>query len=58
MLFRSTCAAAICGYGHDENGNPNPSSGELQTMHGCEEGYITDTDLCNRVFDKAAEYGW
>ena len=41
-----------------ENGNPNPSSGELQTMHGCEEGYITDTDLCSRVFDKAAEYGW
>src|SRR5699024_935865 len=29
-----TCAAAICGYGHDENGNTNPSSGELQTMHG------------------------
>ena len=53
-----TCAAAICGYGHDENGNPNPSSGELQTMHGCEEGYITDVELCGRVFDKAAQYGW
>lgn len=25
-----TCPAAICGYGHDENGNPNPSSGEIQ----------------------------
>lgn len=53
-----TCEAAICGYGHDENGNPNPSSGELQTMHGCEEGYITDVELCGRVFDKAAQYGW
>lgn len=53
-----TCPAAICGYGHDENGNPNPSSGELQTMHGCEEGYITDQDLCSRVSEKAAQYGW
>lgn len=26
-----TCAAAICGYGTDENGNPNPSSGEIQS---------------------------
>lgn len=26
-----TCPAAICGYGHDENGNPNPSSGEIQS---------------------------
>ncbi|MGP9724609.1 hypothetical protein ACT3SZ_11405 [Corynebacterium sp. AOP40-9SA-29] len=41
-----TCPAAICGYGHDEDGNPNPSSGELQTQNGCEEGYITDPDLC------------
>jgi hypothetical protein len=44
-----TCPAAICGYGHDENGNPNPSSGELQTQDGCEEGYITDPELCAAV---------
>lgn len=25
-----TCPAYLCGYGHDENGNPNPSSGEIQ----------------------------
>ncbi|QGU03142.1 hypothetical protein CKALI_11490 [Corynebacterium kalinowskii] len=25
-----TCPAAICGYGHDANGKPNPSSGEIQ----------------------------
>lgn len=25
-----TCPAYKCGYGHDENGNPNPSSGEIQ----------------------------
>lgn len=25
-----TCPAYQCGYGHDENGNPNPSSGEIQ----------------------------
>lgn len=33
-----TCPAAVCGYGHDEHGNPNPSSGELQTRDGCERG--------------------
>ncbi|MDN6706348.1 hypothetical protein [Corynebacterium glyciniphilum] len=44
-----TCPAAICGYGHDEHGNPNPSSGELQTQHGCEEGYVTDPELCAAV---------
>lgn len=44
-----TCAAAICGYGTDENGNPNPSSGELQTQDGCEQGYITDAALCAAV---------
>lgn len=46
-----TCPAAECGYGHDENGNPNPSSGELQTQHGCEQGYITDPQLCGAVAD-------
>ena len=44
-----TCAAAICGYGHDENGNPNKSSGEIQTQDGCEQGYITDPELCAAV---------
>lgn len=44
-----SCAAAVCGYGYDENGNPNPSSGEIQTQHGCEDGYITDPDLCAAV---------
>lgn len=33
-----TCPAAICGYGHDAQGRPNPSSGEIQTMNGCDEG--------------------
>jgi len=44
-----TCPAALCGYGYDENGNPNPSSGEIQTQGGCEEGYITDPELCAAV---------
>ena len=44
-----TCPAYLCGYGHDENGNPNPSSGELQTQGGCEDGYITDPELCAAV---------
>ena len=25
-----TCPAYLCGYGHDEDGNPNPSNGEIQ----------------------------
>lgn len=53
-----TCAAAECGYGTDDNGKPNPSSGELQTLHGCEEGYITDAALCEAVRAKAEQYGW
>lgn len=53
-----TCPAYQCGYGHDENGNPNPSSGELQTLHGCDEGYITDQSLCGAVQNKADQYGW
>lgn len=47
-----TCPAARCGYGHDANGNPNPSSGEIQTKHGCDDGYITDPDLCAAVNEK------
>lgn len=50
-----TCPAYRCGYGHDENGNSNPNSGEIQTKHGCEEGYITDADLCSAVTTK---YDW
>lgn len=44
-----TCPAYLCGYGHDEQGNRNPSSGEIQTQHGCEQGYITDVELCAAV---------
>lgn len=50
-----TCPAYLCGYGHDENGNPNPTSGELQTQHGCEEGYITDPELFAAVAERFAE---
>lgn len=44
-----TGGAAECGYGYDEEGKPNPSSGELQTQWGCEQGYITDLELCAAV---------
>lgn len=44
-----TGSAAECGYGYDEQGNANPSSGELQTQYGCEQGYITDPELCAAV---------
>lgn len=30
MADGGTCPAALCGYGHDAYGNPNPSSGEIQ----------------------------
>lgn len=53
-----TCPAYKCGYGTDANGNPNPSSGEIQTIHGCAEGYITDASLCDAVNTKAEQYGW
>lgn len=43
--------AAECGYGYDEYGNRNPSSGELQAQWGCQQGYITDPDLCAAVAD-------
>ena len=46
-----TCPAYKCGYGHDENGNPNPSSGEIQTKNGCDAGYINDPELCASVAD-------
>lgn len=38
--------AAVCGYGYDEQGRRNPSSGEIQAYHGCQAGYIDDADLC------------
>lgn len=44
-----TCPAYLCGYGHDAQGNRNPTSGEIQTQHGCEQGYITDVGLCAAV---------
>jgi hypothetical protein len=47
-----TCPAYRCGYGDDANGNPNPSSGEIQTYNGCEDGYITDPSLCGAVNQK------
>ncbi|MCT1444311.1 hypothetical protein [Corynebacterium sanguinis] len=53
-----TCPAYKCGYGHEANGNPNPTSGELQTMDGCSQGYITDQALCGAVAQKAEQYGW
>lgn len=43
--------AAECGYGYDEYGNRNPSSGELQAQWGCQQGYITDPELCAAVAD-------
>lgn len=43
------CPAAECGYGTAPNGNRNPSSGELQTQYGCQQGYITDEELCAQV---------
>jgi len=44
-----TCPAYLCGYGTDENGNRNPSSGEIQGHHGCQLGTITDPEYCARV---------
>jgi len=53
-----TCPAYKCGYGHDANGNPNPTSGETQLMDGCEKGYINDPEKCAAVARKAEQYGW
>ena len=50
-----TCPAYLCGYGHDENGNPNPSSGEIQTKDGCDQGYINDAELCARIEERFAQ---
>lgn len=32
-----------------DTSKPGPSSGEIQTAYGCEEGYITDPELCAAV---------
>ena len=42
-------SAAECGYGTADNGARNPTSGEIQTYHGCQDGYITDPALCSAV---------
>lgn len=44
-----SCAAAICGYGYDAYGNPNPSSGEIQGRHMCQEGKIDDPEYCAAI---------
>lgn len=44
-----TCAGYRCGYGHNADGDRNPTSGELQALHGCQEGYIEDPELCAAV---------
>lgn len=44
-----TCPAYLCGYGTNDQGQRNPSSGEIQTFHGCQEGYINDPALCEAV---------
>lgn len=38
--------AAVNGYGYADNGARNPSSGEVQAYHGCQDGYIEDPELC------------
>lgn len=44
-----TCPAYVCGYGTNEQGQLNPSSGEIQTFDGCQRGTITDPQLCSSV---------
>ena len=44
-----TFPAYLCAYGHGENGNSNPSSGEIQRKDGCDQGDITDAELCTRI---------
>lgn len=46
---QSGCPAAVCGYGTNSQGQKNPSSGEIQTLHGCQDGYINDPELCGAV---------
>ncbi|AJE67484.1 hypothetical protein SB89_07990 [Corynebacterium glutamicum] len=44
-----TCPAYLCGYGTNDQGERNPTSGEIQSLHGCQEGYISDQELCDAV---------
>ncbi|QGU07164.1 hypothetical protein COCCU_06100 [Corynebacterium occultum] len=44
-----TCPAYKCGYGTNDQGQRNPTSGEIQTLDGCQQGYITDPQLCEAV---------
>lgn len=44
-----TCPAYLCGYGTNDQGQRNPSSGELQAVRACETGYITDAEWCESV---------
>ncbi|AQQ15732.1 hypothetical protein CGLAU_08890 [Corynebacterium glaucum] len=39
--------AAVNGYGYDEYGYPNRTSGEIQAEWGCQQGYITDPAICS-----------
>lgn len=45
-----TCPAYQCGYGTDENGNQNPSSGDTQFEYGCEQGYIDPAQCSARGY--------
>lgn len=49
MADGGTCPSYLCGYGHDADGNRNPSSGEIQGRHGCQEGYINDPEYCAAI---------
>lgn len=44
-----TCPGAICGYGHNSVGKRNPTSGELQALHGCQQGFIVDAEFCESL---------
>ena len=53
-----TCAVSKCGYGHDSNGNPNPSPGEMQSLYGCQQGTIPDAEYCEGVYQQARDLGF
>lgn len=38
--------AAVRGYGYDETRKLNLTSGEIQTYHGYQDGYISEPELC------------
>ena len=49
MADGGTCPSYLCGYGHDADGNRNPSSGEIQGRDGCQQGYIDDPEYCAAI---------